>query len=757
MIKKSKRIIALFLSALLITSCGKKSEVPPELIKPIASNESYVTVERDNIGKVYVKKAVVTPTTYCHFWKTSVAIKEIKVREGDHVKAGDVLAVADTEYVEDNIATLQRELQFVYSENATETEKYNKQIEELEYRIQGAEDIGDMAMLEEAEKNLELVNENLYYCDLLFNHRVNYINKAIAELSEVLEDVNLVARHDGVVGYTLKLEDRNIANKEANVVVVVDNSDTYLRMEEETPANQAPFEDTYAMINNERHEIEEIQYSANELAVMKSKKLGIKKRYKFADGYKMPDVGHTVFIIQKREHADNVICVSNESVYEDEQGSFVYVKSGDKNEKKYVEVGMHDSYMTEIKSGLEEGEKVFFKSNATVPESAEELAVEVKDFKIEKTVQGIVINTTNCVVESVGCSGRIKKIATDGYKCSAGEVIAQIETSEGGASLLEQRTRIEEFQNAHQDEIDAFNGQLDALKQEIEIQQRFRENPESFGGFYSTGGATETDAISINETDRHIPTSDDVGESDERPPIEIDVHGTYYLEELMSRYDAIMLDFELCNLRYDYNLGEMQRAYQNQCENNDGSGIIQVKAKADGTVKRKYKSEGDEIFGSTNLFAFGYKAPAVVEVGEKLVTNSKIKFKSKEKDLYDGTVSYYNDSNDYYVSTIDGLVYITRGSAKKPYTTIKTDEGITGYVNASGLKASGISAYMDKVIVIPAGAVYDETNRQGETIYYVWTIKDGTYTKKYIQCEDFDGATVVIDGLKSDDVVAYEQ
>ena len=52
--------------------------------------------------------------------------------------------------------------------------------------------------------------------------------------------------------------------------------------------------------------------------------------------------------------------------------------------KRYIETGMHDAHNTEVKSGIEEGEKVFLKNNTTLPEEYTELLIERKDFEFVK-------------------------------------------------------------------------------------------------------------------------------------------------------------------------------------------------------------------------------------------------------------------------------------------------------------------------------------------------------------------------------------
>ena len=66
--------------------------------------------------------------------------------------------------------------------------------------------------------------------------------------------------------------------------------------------------------------------------------------------------------------AANVLVVGNDSLYEEGDKYFVYVKtdSSDK-EKREIKIGAQDDNYTEVKSGLSEGDLFYYYSDSTIP------------------------------------------------------------------------------------------------------------------------------------------------------------------------------------------------------------------------------------------------------------------------------------------------------------------------------------------------------------------------------------------------------
>jgi multidrug efflux pump subunit AcrA (membrane-fusion protein) len=73
-------------------------------------------------------------------------------------------------------------------------------------------------------------------------------------------------------------------------------------------------------------------------------------------------VGLTANLVIPLSHMDQALSLPISMVFEDEKGSFVYIKKNDVLSRKDIEVGISDAEYIEIKSGLQEGEEVFLTS-----------------------------------------------------------------------------------------------------------------------------------------------------------------------------------------------------------------------------------------------------------------------------------------------------------------------------------------------------------------------------------------------------------
>ena len=66
-------------------------------------------------------------------------------------------------------------------------------------------------------------------------------------------------------------------------------------------------------------------------------------------------------IYMELEKKSNVLCIPNDALHEAEDGMFVYVLENELLNMRYVEIGLSGLEVTEIVSGLEQGEVVVLK------------------------------------------------------------------------------------------------------------------------------------------------------------------------------------------------------------------------------------------------------------------------------------------------------------------------------------------------------------------------------------------------------------
>lgn len=464
--KHKKSIMAFSLAFVMLTSCGNHFDAPP-LEDPVSVVEPYYTVTRGNVGKIEVAEGVISAKPYCQFWKTQVGVQEIKVELGQFVKAGDVVAVADYEMAQRQNTEIQNQISRIQSIYNQTSKRYDVMEEEYNLTLKGAKKLGDTATEKEMKANLKELEECRKYDKALCGIRVSACNKEMEELQKVMKDTNLVADHDGYVTYVKDIDANNMVSKEDNVVIISDYNDTYIETKDAKGARIKPFETIYITDNGVRHDLKEIEYSENELMIASNKQLTITRRYVYEDGGKLPEVGKMVYIVQKHQSADNVIVIDKNYIFEDEEGTFVYVMKDGVSEKRYITIGESDTNKREVKSGLEEGEKVFAKDNPIMPSQYTEVEAKYGSLVMTEMNNKLLIDDRKSDVQKFYGRGTVSKIVTDGERVKKGEVICSISTDEGAAILNEMQVNMARVREGHENEVEMIDANIKELKKQI--------------------------------------------------------------------------------------------------------------------------------------------------------------------------------------------------------------------------------------------------------------------------------------------------
>lgn len=797
--KYMKSFTAVALSLVMLTSCGKTYDIP-ELKEPIASKDPYAIVSRGDVGEVELAVGVVVPKPYCHFWKNMVAIDEILVEVGQHVKAGDVLATADTEVARETSNQIQKEINLLQNIKRKNDEKYKVQKKACELTIKGAEKLGDKQAIANAKQSLKEIEETEKYDNALHRIRMAAKSRELADIGEVMRDGNLVAEHDGYVTYVKDVAVNNTVTKEDNVVIVSDYNDTYIQLTEPQKTGVRDYENVFVYENGVRCDLKEIPYSENELMVANSKQADINKRYVYADGRKLPEIGKQILVVQKRKSAENVIAIDKDYIYEDEQGSFVYVKNGNSSEKRYVKFGVKDENTYEVVSGLQEGEKIFAKSTVVMPENYTEEKVVSKDVVEKVSIDTVLVDDKKMEVKKFYGQGIVEKIVSDGYKTSKGELICQIATNEGAAVLNDLRTQINAMKDAHKEQCDQMDAEIKKLKDQLQHVGTVQEdvsfetqNDMKTGLMIQMGSSLEEDTEDASEQEEEEPLTeesfppedereDETGEEDTEdgmdfpaeeginpkeekaettPSMPEEPQQNPYADEILKcQIEIMQIEKEMAIIQYNFDLSNMEDNYQKQTRFNDGSGVKKYYADEECVVRKTYCSKGDEVGYGTRLFAIGVDGTPKMLIKSKvnLPLNQKVEIMVDGEMKYTGKIISNNGLASQYITTRNDQVYITTNDkeAANSFYMSADDKGL--YADPVQKTASCISANMENVLVVPARAVYTAKRQGSEEYNYVWKQIDGEWNKQvivaYQAAAGEDGYYIVVSGLKENDVVA---
>lgn len=733
---------------MLIGGCGsKKTETIPDLEEPAASNASYQQVTYGDIGTTNVLLGTAVPKEYGQAYKANVTVTKILVEPGDMVEKGDVLAYADVDEASASREAKQQELSHentVYELNQKINQlqqdklaNQQKQQDTAENNIQDAaenniqeeDDMQESATennTQETEAEAEgitsqiaVLQENSRYDTKLHEYRVQKLNEEIAALDALIADGTLKANHSGEVVYTKSLTVSRNAGTGENVVVVADTEDLEIKLKDVTVQNYKykDVSEKYMLQSGERVPVTEREYSTDELVLAKINNNYPNVLIEKPEGVELK-AGELYPIYFEEKKAEHVLLVGNDSLYQEDGETYVYVKAGDDTrEKRKVTAGAADDHNTQITDGLAEGEAVYYETTERMPSDYTEYTVERSDFQVENHGLKLSRADKNARVYLAAKEGEIVKIAVEkDAEVKKGDLLYIINTGEGKAAITEAANAIETENTTYQKQQADYDAQL------IELQN-----------------ATD----SVSDYDRQI----------------------------------ITLQKEVAEADHSYTLQQLQAAYDTLSRGNDGTGKLSVYADEDGQVSKITVWEGDTVEAGDEILKMKGEAsdlllvqmvssksvtvytddiaeagePVSITSGDTTYTGTCVGFAAGSNNLDEGCL-YIDENGAHYT-------FQTTSGYDTPAFYVRMDDEITDDMGKGGsVDFPYIS--MEDVVVLPAGMIYEEKDAMhpDKVSYFVWKIEGDHLVKQYVLLDDTltGNGKVVLFGIESGDVLARE-
>lgn len=734
------------LFAMLIGGCGsKQKETIPELEEPAASNASYRQVTYGNIGTTNVLLGTAVPKEYGQAYEANVTVTKILVEPGDTVEKGDVLAYADVDEASASRKAKQQELSHentVYELNQKINQlqqdklaNQQKQQDTAENNIQDAagnniqeednmqesatENNTQETEAEDITSQIAVLQENSRYDTKLHEYRVQKLNEEIAALDALIADGTLKANHSGEVVYTKSLTVSRNAGTGENVVVVADTEDLAIELKDVTVQNYKykDVPEKYMLQSGERVPVTEREYSTDELVLAKINNNYPNVLIEKPEGVELK-AGELYPIYFEEKRAEHVLLVGNNSLYQEDGETYVYVKAGDDTrEKRKVTAGAADDHNTQITDGLEEGEAVYYETMERMPSDYTEYMVERSDFQVENHGLKYGRVDKNARVYLTEKEGVLVEIAVEkDAEVKKGDLLYIIDTGEGKAAITEAANAIETENTSYQKQQAAYDAQL------IELQN-----------------ATD----SVSDYDRQI----------------------------------ITLQKEVAEADHSYTLQQLQAAYDTLSRGNDGTGKLSVYADADGQVSKITAWEGDTVEAGEEILKMKGEASdllLVQMVSSKSVTvyTDDIAEAGEPVSITSGDTTYTGTCVGFAAGSNnldEGCLYIDENGAHYTFQTTSgydtpafyvrmNDEIVDDMGNGESVDFPYIS--MEDVIVLPAGMIYEEKDAMhpDKVSYFVWKIEGDHLVKQYVLLDDTltGNGKVVLFGIESGDVLARE-
>lgn len=741
--------ISLLLTAVMaFCGCGGKKEDIPELLEPISTNESYRPVEYGDIGKNIIKIGSVVPNDYCHFFKSSVNIESINVSVGDYVEAGDIIAQASQESVDSSMEDTQEQLNNQIAVHELNQKIYEENQTKLDWQIKAYEEAGDSETADAYRTEKATNAENNRYDNLLYEHQIAKTRQELSEMQELSNDNTLVARHSGYVTYVKDISTSYQVESSENVVIISDYSDAYIEISNEYVKGKAydSYKKMYTVIDGVRYDIEEYKYTNEELATAQSTNKYPYVRFKLSNASgELLTVGNLAPLYFSASDISNVLIIGNDSLQEEGENNFVYVKteSGEK-ERRDIITGASDENYTEVVSGLEEGELVYYASDSMIPSNYNEYEVGLGDIRTTATAKSQSVKPVSYKSYATPVAGDCTLLNVSvGDTVSKGDLLFTIDSGGGSAELKQMEIEIQNAKDDYNDSIATSDEEISSISNE----KKEYENGTKHEG-YTPASATPSDA----------DEDGDVGGE----------NTLYMIERLTCDLNIAQYNKELLTLNYNNQMYTLNKSYNKLKENNDGSGNVSVYAEESGTVQEIYYINGYSLEAGDYMLSIGsdsnMKIVATIQDGKPgMAINQRVTFVNNEDDsirLSGRCIASNSGSDKVYITTIDGKVYITSSASSESICYYLEVDDESYYDEPGAYTALYDTMTVENVVLVPSSMIYTETNKTNGKVYnYVWKVSEGVLIKQYVQIDDTlkDSLnTCILSGVSEGDILAKE-
>lgn len=749
-----KSTTAALVFSLFLTGCGSTNQqTVPELMEPVATNAAYRPVEYGDVGQLTVLVGTVVPTDYCHFFETSVTVSEILVEVGDRVKKGDVLAYANTAAAKEELKALRGDLEKENSIYQINFQISDRKIAQLNYEIKNlvkndadtgtsgeteitesdkpsidsdTDDIPENeisanqespgAAIKELNSQIQILKENARYDKLLHEYRVGKLNESIAAKEKIVEDGTIRAKHAGQVTYTKNLAAGREASGNENIVIVSDKKERYIELKDMTVNNYTAYENCevkYISRAGKKLPVKELSYTSDELILAKANNTYPNVRLSCPKAGKLT-YGENYLVYYQKEDVQDVLVVGNDSIYMEENSTFVYVQndSGEK-ERRQVVLGAKGSNYTEVKQGLSEGELVYYESKERMPVDYGTYTVAYSDFERQNYASSYARCSTVGFPYTSEYEGTVTKVVVESnQEVQKGDLLCVIDTGEGKAALKDAQNQIERENSSYQETIKSYDEQIAAAENKYEKEILSLEK--------KLAGINHNDTLSqLQEILGSIQKNND---------------GTGKVS-VYAKSDGIV--------------GKVTVSVENQVEKGDE--LMTISETSGNLMLMEMKAAPNAKNFTDDLADIGEKL--TMTVGGKTYTGTCV----------GNAVDFDNARKVYLTSDKKGAKLSTSSQSgySDPAFFVKMDEEEFYEEVPAGGKIYFSYVNVKKVCAIPTSMIYKESRVEsgGKEFFYVWRVVDGKLVKQYIQTDPQgsladDRMTVVLSGLNAGDVIA---
>lgn len=750
----------------MLSGCAKSSKTP-DLITPASESLQSVEAKKKNVKKTAVFTGYVTGEEKGYFFKESKENLEYKVSLGDKVTKGQALVVADGSELESELEDLQLQLTGVKAE-ISYLKEYGK-LNQDKLTIQKKNATADEK--EMAENELERAKIDQEYQEQLLNLQISNLSKQITEIQKKIDENTLYAEKEGYVSF---LGFQTYAFEFVNVVVVMDTNNLHIALKSDMSKEQAEkYQRAYVNYNGSEIDLSEIEYTEIQKKVAQRSAMVLPPQFKIAD--KKMKLGECLAVHVVMEENENALAVPKTCIYESENGDYVYRIKGKNKEKCFVEIGIQGNVETEIKSGVKEGDMIYYPVDDKIKYS--------KETKLKKETVSIKGMEVKCRLINpkyqdvrTGVGEATLEFITDQTQVKKGDLLATVSLTAGVADIKDVENQISSLnkqysaqKTMHEKTIKLLNKEINSLQRKKGSSTSSQMKPvrtdvnEVLQMGTLAGGTSEitTENSTIQEASSETATTE---EKKEEKPKEQETESDETSDDEPRKYPVsvqialkkVELSMEKLSQTHDKENYDRQIKLLNKSLESlkKKTGTINLYAPCDGEVNLGYDvsyigrmiSENASVVTLKNT-EFSYVGIAnkenSVKYGERIVV------RDEEGKEHAGTVvgAYPSGTMNVSESDSDGsyMTFYSEPDENQMSAYVELDDGTKVENGTMVIKSDDIK----DVISVDKDAI----KREGD-YHYVWILREGKPYKQYVEYMMVaDDKAWVFDGLSEDDTL----
>ena len=340
------KLLAL-LAALCLGCTACQSVQAPELLEPVGVQIQTTTVRRGDICDMAVYEAVTRPVTVPWGFDSQGQVDQVLVDRGDQVRAGDVLAVLNTDLLEQELAEAQEELEQAQRLQDLARRRYELEKAALELEFDTRPDArAEAALL-----------DNQYQQAQEEQAGIEELERRIGELQTSIDNACLLAPCSGTV-LAVNIVSGSQVRPGGTAIYLSDDS----RLEVVSAYLEDRYldgaEQVYATIGGQRYELTYQPYDRQTYLALKAAGAELQSTWLVNDAQDV-QAGMYTLVYVVTERAENVCLLPSTAVFRDAAGYYVYRYENGQQVRTGIEVGIETQAQVEIISGLEEGAVVY--------------------------------------------------------------------------------------------------------------------------------------------------------------------------------------------------------------------------------------------------------------------------------------------------------------------------------------------------------------------------------------------------------------